>query len=429
MKVLIIGSGGREHAITWACNRSSLHPKLTCAPGNGGTTQIARNVNISADAIDELVDFVRAEKFDLTVIGPEAPLVAGLADRLRAYGYPVFGPSAKAAQIEGSKAFAKELMNRVGIPTAGYMQFSELDRAVNCIKEHEAPLVVKASGLAAGKGAVVCKSVDEAMGIAEAMLGRRELGEAGDVIIVEDFLRGREVSMTAIADGEDFLLLPPSRDHKRVFDDDQGPNTGGMGAYSPLEDLPDSLYCTAAGNILTRLLGAFNDDCTPFNGVIYPGLMVEGNDYYVLEVNARFGDPEMQVLAPLFSFDLLTVMSEAAHHSLSDWMHREGLDSYDWRRTTKQGGAATIVAASEGYPGKIRKGVTINGIPDENEDLVVFHAGTKAVNSGVETSGGRVLAVTGLGKDTTEAAARAYSALESISFEGMHYRRDIGRRR
>ncbi len=427
MKVLIIGGGGREHALAWACNRSPVHPKITCTPGNGGTDAVAKNVDIRAEDINELEEFVRSEKFDLTIIGPEVPAVLGLADRLLSRGYRVFGPSAAAAKIEGSKAFSKALMIDAGIPTAAFEVFSERDKADDFIRHHGAPLVVKASGLAAGKGAVVCHTVKDALAATKMMMESSELGEVGGEVVIEDFLSGEEVSMTAIVDGTDFLLLPPSRDHKRIFDNDQGPNTGGMGAIAPLDDLTNQRYSVFAADLLPRLLKALADRGSPFRGVIYPGLMVNDDSYQVLEVNARFGDPETQVLLPLCGFDLLELMGETAEGGMGNWRRRQALDPLDWRSSIHSRYAATVVAASAGYPGSYRKGLPISGLPQESDDLIVFQAGTKRVNNELLTSGGRVLSVTGLGGSLEEAVRRAYEGVEHIRFEGMQYRHDIGK--
>jgi len=427
LKILIIGSGGREHALSWACNRSSLHPSITCTPGNGGTARFGRNVDISAEDVSQLEDFIRAERFDLTIIGPEAPAVGGLADRLIARGFRVFGPSAGAARIEGSKAFAKQLMIDVGIPTAAYETFTDVIKAKDYIRSQGAPIVVKASGLAAGKGAVVCLTVDQALAAVSAMLENGEFGEAGGTVVVEEYLEGVEVSMTAIADGTDFLLLPPSRDHKRVFDHDRGPNTGGMGACSPLSDIPDHLYRTFAEDILPKIQKRLDELGSPFRGVIYPGLMVKDNKFKVLEFNARFGDPETQALLPLLNKDLLEIMAEVAEGNLSGWRKSHNIEPCEWRKITKPLHSVTVVAASKGYPGSIQKGFEITGIPVEEDNRVVFHAGTKAKGNEVVTSGGRVLAVTGLGDTSLAATETAYEGIGQIRFEGMHYRRDIGR--
>jgi len=426
VKVLIIGSGGREHALTWVCRKSPLAPEITCAPGNGGTSKIARNVDISVEDIDRLEEFAVVERFDLTIIGPEAPSVAGLADRLTARGLRVFGPSAEAAKIEGSKAFAKSLMVEAGVPTAAYEIFSDSASAVSYIKSLGAPIVVKASGLAAGKGAVVCMSLDGAVAAVHEMMDDAAFGSAGATVVVEEYLEGREVSMTAIVDGTDYLMLPPSRDHKRVGDGDTGLNTGGMGAYSPLEDVSDEQYQSFAEAILPPILKALADRGTPFRGTLYPGLMVKDGKFKVLEFNARFGDPETQVLLPLLSEDLLEIIFETASGGLAKWMSRRHVASHDWRRICRTGHAVTIVAAAKGYPGAVHKGAAIIGLPFDEESRVVFHAGTKTVGDLVVTSGGRVLAVTGLGATLHEAAKTAYDGIESIDFDGMHYRHDIG---
>lgn len=428
MKVLIVGSGGREHALAWACKRSPLRPEITCAPGNGGTSLLGRNVAISPEDIEELVDFVRDRRFDLTVIGPDAPVARGLADRLAVHGFRAFGASQGAARVESSKVFAKRLMEETGVPTASFRIFTDKGEADAYIREVGAPIVVKASGLAAGKGALVCSTVEEAFAATQLILQDRAFGAAGYEVVVERFVEGREVSMTAIADGTDFLLLPPSRDHKRLRDDDQGPNTGGMGAFAPVDDIKDAQYRRFAEAILPPLLNELDKRGTPFSGAIYPGLMVNGDDFTVLEVNARFGDPESQVLLPLMKDDPLELMAEVAEGGLGKWLARSGRDCYDWRSGCRTGYALTVVAAAPGYPGSYPKGLAITGLPEEEEYMIPFHAGTKKAEQGFVTTGGRVLAITGLGRTLEDAATVAYRGVERGRFEGMHYRRDIGRR-
>ncbi len=427
MKIFIVGSGGREHAIAWACSRSKLKPNITVAQGNGGTWQVAKNVDIPVDDIAQLEDYVRAERFDLTIIGPEAPAIAGLADRLTERGFRVFGPSANAARIEGSKAFSKRLMVEAGVPTAQFEIFKDKPRADDYIQLMRAPIVVKASGIAAGKGAIVCKSVAEALLATKQIFDERAFGSAGDEVVIEAFSKGREVSMMALVDGTDFLLLPSSRDHKRIFDGNRGLNTGGMGAYSPVEDITAEMFQKLAEDVLPRLLKGLENAGSPFRGAIYPGLMVDGDDFIVLEVNSRFGDPEAEVLLPMLNFDLLEAMAEIAEGSFSQWMKRGGMEPFDGLYAKKDGFSATIVAAAPGYPGDYPKGATITGIPEENDNLIPFHAGTKRVNSRLVTNGGRVLMITGLGKTLHEALDTAYDGISQVKFEGIQFRKDIGK--
>lgn len=427
MKVLIVGSGGREHALAWICARSRIKPRITVAPGNGGTAGIARNVDISAEDISQIEDYVRQERFDLTIIGPEAPAIAGLADRLISRGFRVFGPTSAAARIEGSKAFAKNLMVEQGIPTATFEVFTRKVDADDYIKSAGAPLVVKASGIAAGKGAIVCNTVDEAIAATGLIFDKRAFGSAGDEVVVESFSRGREVSMMALVDGTDFLLLPSSRDHKRIFDEDKGPNTGGMGAYAPVSDVKPELFRKFAEQIIPRALQGLAQRGAPFRGVLYPGLMVDNDRFEVLEFNARFGDPETQVVLPMLNFDLLEAMAEIAEGSFSNWLKRNKIDPLDSSTLCRSGAAVTIVAAAPGYPGTYPKNIPITNLPSESDSLIPFHAGTVKTAQGFKTTGGRVLAVTGLGSNLDDALNSAYNGIEQVKFDGMQFRRDIGK--
>lgn len=427
MKVLIVGSGGREHTLAWACSRSPLNPQITCAPGNGGTDQIARNVDISADNTDELVDFVRDQRFDLTIVGPEAPLVNGLADGLIAYGYPVFGPDKDAARIEGSKIFAKNLMVRANVPTAEFSVHRDASDAEKYLKTLKPPVVIKADGLAAGKGVIICSTIEDAVNTSSQILMSGLFGKAGETIIVEECLVGREMSLLALVDGENFLLLPPSRDHKRAYDYDKGPNTGGMGAYSPLDDIDDDKLAAIAESIYPPVLREMSEMGLPFQGVLYAGLMITENGPYVLEFNCRFGDPEAQAVLPLLTVDLLELMAEAADGGLSKWISTHNHKMTDWRALTSDMHAATVVAVADGYPGKYEKGLKIESMPDEDADVIPFHAGTTRRENKLVTSGGRVIAVTGLGSSHSDAVEKAYRAVELVKFEGVRYRTDIGR--
>lgn len=427
MKILVIGSGAREHALVWACSRSKLGPEIFCAPGNGGTLRFGQNVPVSAEDVDGLVSLVRREKFDLTIVGPEAPLAGGLVDQLVAEGFLVFGPTAGAARIETSKAFAKELMMLARIPTADFGIFKAMKPAEEYIRRLKGPVVVKASGLAAGKGAIVCQTTDQAIDTARRMIEGGEFGEAGRTVVIEEFLAGVEVSMTAIADGTDYLLLPPARDHKAVFDGGKGPMTGGMGAIAPLDQATNDNYAAMAEGVIRPLLQDLAKRGHPFRGFLYPGLMVNDQGFKVLEVNCRLGDPEAQVLLPLFGADLLEVMLAAAQGQLAAWMNQYGLTSNDWRANSRHGMfAATVVAAAGGYPGPYEKGKVIDDLPEETMRQITFQAGTKQRDGSLVTAGGRVLSVTGLGNDLKSAVDLAYSGMNVISFEGKHCRTDIG---
>ncbi len=425
MKVLVVGGGGREHALCWALRRdaaSAFSDDLTlfAAPGNPGTGALATDLPIPATAVDHLVAAVLRHDIDVTIIGPEAPLAAGLADRLRDAGRAAFGPSAAAAQLESSKAYAKEVMRRAGVPTAASGTFVDETPALDYIGAHAEPLVVKASGLAAGKGAVVCKRRADAVAVARAMLAG-SLGDAGKEIVIEEFLEGEELSVLALTDGERIVILPPAQDHKRLGEGDTGPNTGGMGAYCPVGIATEALLARARTEVFEPVLREVAAQGSPYEGVLYAGLMIlpDGTPS-VLEFNARFGDPETQVLLPA----LLPGFSE----------HLVAIAQRRWNPVvtqqvlTVERAAVTTVLAARGYPDNPEKGAAIK-LPDPAElgdDVIVFHAGTYRDNEGkLRTSGGRVLNVTGLGPTVAVAAQASRRAAERISFEGMTWRRDI----
>ena len=425
MKVLVVGGGGREHALCWALRRdaaSAFSDDLTlfAAPGNPGTAALATDLPIPATAVDHLVAAVLRHDIDVTIIGPEAPLAAGLADRLRDAGRAAFGPSAAAAQLESSKAYAKEVMRRAGVPTATSATFVDETQALDYIGVHAEPLVVKASGLAAGKGAIVCKTRADAATVARAMLAG-SLGEAGKEIVIEEFLEGEELSVLALTDGERIVILPPAQDHKRLGDGDTGPNTGGMGAYCPVGIATETLLARVRTEVFEPVLREVAAQGSPYEGVLYAGLMIlpDGTPS-VLEFNARFGDPETQVLLPA----LLPGFSE----------HLVAIAQRRWNPVvtqqvlTVERAAVTTVLAARGYPENPEKGAAIK-LPDPAElgdDVVVFHAGTYRDNEGrLRASGGRVLNVTGLGPTVAVAAQASRRAAERISFEGMTWRRDI----
>jgi len=417
VRLLVIGGGGREHALCWALRRENPDADLYCAPGNPGTAALATNLPIAADDLDRIADAADMHGIDLTVVGPEVPLARGLADRLRAEGRAVFGPSAAAAQLEASKAFSKEVMHAAGIPTAASRTFTELRPALDYIDRHSEPLVVKASGLAAGKGAVVCLTRGEAAAAVRSMLGERVFGDAGATVVIEAFLEGEEVSVLAVTDGRDVELLPVSQDHKRLLEGDAGPNTGGMGAYSPVAVATPALLARARGEVLLPALEEMRRRDTPYTGVLYAGLMVDRDGTpLVVEFNCRLGDPETQVVLPLVEGGLTDALWKVAHG--------EGVTPIA-RRTGEA--SVTTVLASRGYPDRPEQGAAIR-IPEElPAGVTVFHAGTARGPDGVlRVSGGRVLNVTAVAPTFPEAQRLSREAAESIEFDGKVFRRDIG---
>ncbi len=418
MNVLVVGGGGREHALAWTIAQSPRVERVYAAPGNPGIARVATCLQISADRSDEIAAVAERERIELIVVGPEAPLVAGLADRLRERGFAVFGPSARAAAIEGSKAFAKALMARHGVPTARFATFTEPGAARAYCRELGAPLVVKASGLAAGKGAVVCRTrVDADDAIADCM-ERRVFGDAGDTVVIEEFLEGEELSFFALCNGASAVTLGAAQDHKTAFDDDRGPNTGGMGAYAPVRLLDDSLERTILDTIVMPTIAALAADGAPYRGVLFAGLMLTKEGPKVVEFNCRFGDPECQAIMARLTDDLVPSLLAAARG--------EPLPS----PVASAGAAVCVVLASGGYPGRYRTGLPIHGLAEADAipGAQVFHAGTAMKDGAIVTAGGRVLGVTGVAPTIADALARAYEAVGVIRFDGMQYRRDIGRR-
>ncbi|MFN3821024.1 MAG: phosphoribosylamine--glycine ligase [bacterium] len=426
MKVLIVGGGGREHALAWGIHQSSLHPTIVCIPGNAGTAKLGKNVFIPLTQINEIVDYVSYQKFDLIVIGPEEPISQGLGDRLIEKGYRVFAPSSRAARLESSKASAKKLMTDEGIPTSSFRVFKEYSSLLAYLESSKYPLVLKASGLAAGKGTFICQSFEEANTTARLLMMEKILGEAADEVVVEEFLIGSEVSIMAIADGADDFLLPPSRDHKRAFDGDHGPNTGGMGVICPVVDLKPEEERIIEEKIVKQILKALEKQGSHFKGCLYPGLMMTREGPFVLEINVRFGDPETQAVVPLLNFDLLELFAETVEGNLKGWLNSHLPDNKDWRELCRPMWAVTVVIASGGYPGQYQKGIPIKKLPKEKPELIVFHAGTEQRTDGLYTAGGRVFSVTGLGETLEMARERAYRAVREVEFEGMFYRKDIG---
>lgn len=418
MRILIVGNGGREHALLWKLRRDAPDADFFVTRPNGGMVGACQPVDLAPSDVEGLATWAEARHIDLTVVGPEAPLAAGIVDRFEARGLRAFGPSARAARIESSKAYAKALMRDAGIPTADHRTFTSAAEAKAFVHERGAPIVVKASGLAAGKGAVVCETVDEATEAVDAMLAEGAFGSAGEKVVVEEFMRGEELSVFAVTDGRSFTFLEPSQDHKRVGEGDTGPNTGGMGAYAPVAMADDALLSEAAERIIEPTLAAMAEDGSPFKGLLYAGLMKTAEGLRVVEFNCRFGDPETQVVLPLLDGSLLDLMMRVA----------EGGALETGRAPSRPGAAVTTVVASGGYPGPYESGTPIT-LPAEldRDDLIVFHAGTKLDESGtLVTSGGRVLAVTALAPTFAEAADASRTAAGRVAFEGAFFRGDIG---
>ncbi len=416
MKILVVGSGGREHALAWKLAQSVRIQRVLVAPGNGGTALDPRLKNIALTNPHELADFAEQENIAITVVGPETPLAAGIVDIFRARGLKIFGPTRAAAQLESSKDFAKAFMQRHQIPTARYQTFSDAAAAHDFINQEGAPIVIKADGLAAGKGVVVAMTLDEAHAAIDMMLSDNRFGDAGARVVVEEFLEGEEASFIVMVDGKNILPLATSQDHKRLLDDDEGPNTGGMGAYSPAPVVTPELHARVMREIIQPTVQGMAKDGIPFTGFLYAGLMIDADgNAKTLEFNCRMGDPETQPIMARLKTDLVTVMEHAVEGTL---------DAIElaWDRRTALG----VVMAAGGYPDAPRKGDVIHGIPAETADSVTFHAGTVLENGQLKTAGGRVLCVVGLGDSVKVAQKHAYEALDQIQFDGMQMRRDIG---
>ena len=416
MKVLVVGSGGREHAICWKLKQSPKVTGLFCAPGNGGIAQIAQCVDVKATDVDGMVKWAKENAMDFVVVAPDDPLALGMVDALEEAGIPAFGPRANAAVIEASKAFSKELMKKYHIPTARYETFTQLDKALDYIGEQGAPIVVKADGLALGKGVVVAATVDEAKTAAREMMEDKKFGQSGSTVVIEECMTGPEVTVLAFADGEHVYPMPASQDHKRAYDGNRGPNTGGMGAISPPPQYTPEIAQRCMDEIFLPTIAALKAEGRPFQGVLYFGLMLTPDGPKVVEYNARFGDPECQAVLSLLDSDLMDIFTAC----------REGtLDQLDLR--WKDSAACCLVLASGGYPLDYRKGFPISGLEEAGKSAVVFHAGTAEKDGQIVTSGGRVLGVTALGDTLDQAIDNAYAAAKPISFTDMHFRTDIGR--
>jgi len=417
MNILVVGSGGREHAIAWKVAQSPRLARLFIAPGNAGTAVVGQNVPIPADNLAGIVAFCRQQAVDLVIIGPEAVLALGLADELSLAGIRVFGPAREAARIETSKAFSKEFMRRHNIPTARFARFRIYDEALDYIREVDYPVVIKASGLAAGKGVFVPDTLEEAEASLHAMMIDKTFGPAADEVIIEERLVGEEVSLLAFSDGKTVSPMPPAQDHKRLLDGDRGPNTGGMGAYAPAPICPPELVDLICTTILQPAVDGLRDEGSPFVGVLYAGIMLTNSGPQVLEFNCRFGDPETQVLLPLLESDLVDIVDACTQGCLANA-----------QPVWKSGSAACVALASEGYPGRVNTGRPITGLRSISEDVLAFHAGTRQEGDHLLTDGGRVLNITALGETLPQALASAYNAIKLIHFEGMQYRRDIAHR-
>jgi phosphoribosylamine---glycine ligase len=419
MKILVVGGGGREHALVWKLRQSPRVEEIYCAPGNAGIDELAEPVDLDVTDIPAIVSFAQAHAIDLTIPGPELPLTLGLVDELRARGLRCFGPTRAAAQLEGSKAFAKDLMRRFKVPTGFFSSFTEAEDAIRYVHEVGAPIVVKADGLAAGKGVLICQSGTEAEEAIDKIMRWRLFGDAGSTIVIEEFLAGEELSFMALSDGETVLPLASSQDHKRAFDGDTGPNTGGMGAYSPAPVCTAELHERIMREIMIPMVGGLAERKILYTGVLYAGIMITADGPKVLEFNVRFGDPECQVLLMRFNGDLAELMCAAVSGDLAG-------RTVSWESRA----AACVVLAAAGYPGNYERGKPIQGLESLRgwRDGMVFHAGTRRRDGTVITNGGRVLGVTALGADVAAAVAEAYEAVARIEWDGMHYRRDIGGR-
>ena len=420
MKILVIGSGGREHALVWKIAQSKLVDKIFCAPGNGGISQVAECVDIKADDIFGLLEFARKQKIDLTVVGPEVALSLGIVDEFEKAGLKIFGPNKRAATLEASKVFSKELMKKYNVPTAKFEVFDNPESAKKYIIKLSAPCVIKADGLAAGKGVIVAKDFDEVRNAITLMMQDKVFGDAGNRIIVEECLQGQEASILVITDSREVVALATAQDHKRVFDHDQGPNTGGMGAYSPAPIVTPELFKEIMEKIIYRTIDGLAKEGIAYRGVLYAGVMLTKDGPKALEFNVRFGDPETEAILPRLKSDLVEVMLATTEGKLSR------VKTLEWDNRA----CVCVVCAAGGYPGDYAKDQEISGLDQaaELDDVVVFHAGTKKVGDKILTNGGRVLGVTGLGATIKDAIHKTYAAVGKINFEGMHCRKDIGRK-
>lgn len=417
MRILVVGGGGREHALVWKLSQSPKVSEIFCIPGNAGISDLAHCVRLEDESVQGILEFAEKRSIDLTIVGPEAYLVQGIVDKFEAKGLRIFGPRAAAAQLEGSKLFAKSLMMKYNIPTAAFKEFSDVDEAKEYVKNSSLPIVVKANGLAAGKGVTVAHTLDEAFMALESMMINREFGASGERVVIEEFLSGEEATILAFTDGETIVPMVPSQDHKAVFDNDTGPNTGGMGAYSPAPVVTDEVFSQVCDEILYPVVRGLKQEGIEYKGVLYAGLMICDGKAKVVEFNCRFGDPEAQVVLPRLKTDLVDIALAVIDKKLDEV-------EIQW----KDEAAVCVIMASEGYPGPYEKGIPISGLDrvGDMRDLVVFHSGTASKDGRIVTNGGRVLGVTAMGTTIQEAIDRAYKGVRQIEFQGAHYRKDIG---
>ncbi|CUS97711.1 phosphoribosylamine--glycine ligase [Candidatus Chrysopegis kryptomonas] len=423
MKVLVVGGGGREHALVWKIAQSKNVEKIFCAPGNAGISEIAETIPIKAEDLNSLLNFAIENKIDLTVVGPELPLSLGIVDLFESNGLKIFGPRKISAEIESSKIFAKNFMKKYGIPTANYKTFTcdEINKAENFAKSLNPPIVIKADGLAGGKGVTICESVEDAIKTIDLYLNQKIFGSAGEKIVIEEFLQGEEASVFAITDGEDFITLAPAQDYKRIFDNDMGKNTGGMGSYAPTPLIDEAMFERIKSEIIKPTIEGLKNEGRTYKGCLYCGLMITKDGPKVLEFNCRFGDPETQVVLPLLDGDIIEMFYRAIDGGVKNF-------NYSIKKAT----AICVILASSGYPDSYEIGKEIYGLEEVKNmsDVILFHAGTKKVNGKILTSGGRVIGVTAIGpeNDFESTIKKVYTAVEKIKFDGMHYRTDIGKK-
>jgi len=419
MKVLVVGGGGREHALCWKISKSPIVKALFCAPGNVGISKHATSVDIKVTDIESMVRFARAEEIDLTVVGPEIPLSLGIVDRFQEENLNIFGPNKSAAEIESSKVYSKNLMKKYDIPTAFFSTFYDYGDAVNWVKEVKPPLVIKADGLAAGKGVIICHTEDESIDALDGIMRSKIFGDSGNRVVIEEFLQGEEVSFIAFTDGENVLPLASSQDHKALLDGDKGPNTGGMGAYSPAPIVTSELHGAIMNQVMIPTVRALKEEGRVYKGILYAGLMIEGTDIKVLEFNCRFGDPEAQPLLMRMRSDIVPIMRAISRGGVAE-------GEFQWYDQA----SVCVVMASKGYPGDYKKGFQIDRIDDVNDmdGVIVFHSGTSRDGSNIVANGGRVLGVTALGDNIPDAISTAYNAVNHIDCESLYFRTDIGKK-
>jgi phosphoribosylamine--glycine ligase len=416
MKILVVGSGAREHTICWKLKQSSKLSKLYCAPGNAGISKIAECVDIKADELEKLVEYSVKNSIDLVVVGPEVPLVAGLVDMLNEKGIKAFGPVKAGAKFEGSKSYSKDFMKKYSIPSANYEIYTDSEKAISELNKFNTPIVVKADGLAAGKGVLICETHEEAKEAIKSIMVKKLFGEAGNSVVIEEFLKGTEASLLCFVDGKKMIPMESARDYKKAYDQDKGLNTGGMGCFSPNTIFTEELNKYIKENILDRTLNGFLNENIEFKGVLFIGLMIENNQAKVLEYNARFGDPETEVVLPRLKSDLIDIMLKCIEGNLTE-------DDLQWEDNK----CVTVILASGGYPESYEKGKEITGINEVDDDIIIFHGGTKLSGNKTVTDGGRVLAVTAMGKSLEEARKKVYKNIPKINFEKMEYRTDIAK--